>query len=203
MTLHPSGMDNLSQRYPGFLSFKTSGSIHYRHRWFRDPLILSALDPLVTDMWASDLAPVLPGVDFTFMTIRATKPTLVVVSTERLTPDDTTLVDTRHINLCRSEFKGPATKAGREIWRHKNHFVSTATRLLAISWMRKTSGSAKLGDLLRALRLPYDDALPAALAMIANGYLSINIAWGLDLDLPIELGPAVSFGESNFDWRSG
>lgn len=65
--------DALRSRYPGFVSFKTASPIHYPLRWLRDALIRMSLDQGVTEMWASDLAPAMPDIIFSFMAVRPTE----------------------------------------------------------------------------------------------------------------------------------
>lgn len=196
MILSSNDLVRLRDRYPGFTSFKTIGAIHYRHRWFRDALICLTLDPTVTLMWANDLGPALPGAVFSFMIMRLGTPTLVTVSTEPLALEADDLIKMDHINLFRSQLRGPAVVAGREIWRHKNYPVGTAARLLAIDKVRHAGSAVKLGQLAGSLGQSDTEAIAAVLGLAANGYLTFDIQRGLDLQLAVKLGPQALSSDS-------
>jgi hypothetical protein len=170
-------------RYPGFSCFKTRQAIRYKRRWYRDALIRMALNPEVIEMWPDEIDDLAEDV-FSFMVRRADGAVRVTVSPSRGGPRK----PGPQIELVRGQMSTPEFQAGRDIWRRKNIQVTPAVRLTSIAWVRRSGDNATIGGLLEQFK-SVDAGLDQVLALIASGYLMIDLRLGLDLESRLLIGP--------------
>lgn len=158
-------------RYPGFRSFKTAESIHYRHRYCRLALIQDTLDERVLELANVDLA-VFGGEDWLDCIYRRrTRRGWETISIGKTTKKDAGVMEclwlTREQLACL-----PGADAARLIWSKRNHPVSLSTRMAALEL---TSGArtTTLGALLPRI-CGAGGQTNEVLALIADGTLQID-----------------------------
>lgn len=203
--MNATDADELAQRYPGFTCFKTSRPIWYRHRWYRDSLIQSALSADVISLSPSPAAAIqLPHpAEFAYR--------------EHSIDHSTTVVLTQAPSVFLSEVLGPGVKlidraqlcaeprasAGRIIWSQKRLSVDPADRYRAIEVIAMRGGMAKLGDVISSMRSVRQDHINQALSLLANGVLCASLDHGIGPDTIITVGVMARGGRLSSSHRVG
>lgn len=201
-TLPPTDPDQLAIRYPGFSSFKTQQSIHYRHRWLRDALIQASLDPHTIELAPSSTAEQdLPaGIEFAFR--RRTAAGLGIVLVTQIGKDLEGLIDDERVTVVtRIELsREPIFTAARTIWGQKRLAVDGAERYRAIDAV-ESRGSALMHQVVDALRDDSVDPIHQVCSLIANCYLTVDLRSPIGPGSVLTLGPASNGSRRASHWR--
>lgn len=190
----------LTQRYPGFSSFKTLTSIHYEHRWMRDALIVMSLDQHTLSLAPSSTPTFelpLPA-EFSFRRRTVAGPGIVLV-TQLETDIEDIVADDRVTVLSRAALsRDPALGVARAIWTQKRTTVDPADRYRALDIVTARR-SAAMHEVVGALRSESVDRIHAVCSLLANSYLEMNLDGGLGPWSELKMGPASFAGASDKD----
>ena len=181
----------LSERYPGFNSFKTLAPIHYPKRWFRDALIQTTFD---TSVMSLSPAPVSfinlrAPVEFAFQIQRLDgSPRLVLLTTG--TVPRAWHASVQAIVLDRRQLlSGPMAMVCRSIWSQQRMPIDPGDQYRCIELILERGGSVTMGEAVRVCRRSDLDAVQQVCSMLAQGVLISNLSQGLQPGTILSIGP--------------
>ncbi|MCR6634763.1 hypothetical protein [Devosia sp.] len=189
--LELSNIDVQLSRYPGFSCFKTYRSIKYERRWFRQALVVAALDPLVLRMGPCpiDLAQLPRGVEFAFWVQTPNDSRLIALPSGALDAREISRkigveVQTR-VELTTSK----AAKFAGMIWTCKRQAVPVAEHYALLDMVHQHGDSIALNKLAGPISTNDPGRVDAIFSLISNGYLETDVRRGFRPDAVIQLGP--------------
>jgi hypothetical protein len=191
-----------SGRHPGFLCFKTFRPIHYGQRWFRQALVISALDRNVMRMGPCPMPPHrLPaGVEFSFWAQTKEFSQLVLVSQEHVDTRPISSIMTTRVVYRFELSRHPAAAFSKAIWACKRLVLGHSEHYALVRIATRHPSGIQLEEMVAQAITDvggdFDARIRELYGLIANGYLETDISWGMRPDTLIYPGPLLAE-----DWR--
>lgn len=183
--------------YPVFQGGICRNPIHYRHRWHRDLLLQTALDPVIDVMERSRME--VPDC-LAFEVGRADRRVLVVgihdaAARPTIESDLDTVLVTRSTVL-----NEPILSAARAVWATRHHPIAAGDRIRILIAL-EGGETQRLDDLASVVRDPAE-GVEAILSMVCSGELATSFHAGIRPEMKVRRRSSITLGEPTGELRS-